>query len=412
MKYDAVIIGGGLSALVCGIRLQRAGKSTAIISSGQSSLYFFSGAFGLLSRLPDGTMVDEPFEAVCQLPQSHPYSRIGKDAMAGYVPEIRSLFSSCGAELNGCGERNRWRFLAAGGMKRAWASLQDLDLFPSENPFRSKTLVVGFPGFADFFPSFIADSLRKTGCDCSVVYVSLPETEQLRMSSSVLRSVGLAKVFESEDSLCRLASEINNIISDEEVVALPQVFGLKSSDILQRLRQMIHARVMFFNTMTPSVPGIRLNNQLRTAYEEAGGVLVSGSARTADIKDDRVDGVFVEGNPDPFKAEDFVLATGSFVSRGLVSSDSAVCESLFGLDVDAGESRAEWFDSCQENRQNYAAFGVRTDDRFHPSLGGKPVRNLYASGSVLSGANSLYEGSGAGVAVFTAMRVSDLVLGR
>ena len=45
MKYDSIIIGGGISGLVCGISLLKAGQKVAIVSSGQSALHFNSGAF-------------------------------------------------------------------------------------------------------------------------------------------------------------------------------------------------------------------------------------------------------------------------------------------------------------------------------------------------------------------------------
>lgn len=39
MKYDNIIIGGGLSGLVCGIESARSGRKTAIVSAGQSALH-------------------------------------------------------------------------------------------------------------------------------------------------------------------------------------------------------------------------------------------------------------------------------------------------------------------------------------------------------------------------------------
>lgn len=88
MKFDIVLIGGGLSSLVCGIKLQKAGKKCLMVSAGQNALHFSSGAFSLLGKLPDGTDVAEPLSAVETLPSEHPYSKIGKQRLSEYVASV------------------------------------------------------------------------------------------------------------------------------------------------------------------------------------------------------------------------------------------------------------------------------------------------------------------------------------
>ena len=115
MRFDTIIIGGGLAGLTAGIRLQRKGRKTAIVSAGQNALHFSSGTFELLSRLPDGTPVDEPLKAVAQLPESHPYRKIAR--LPELAAEVPAFFAEAGVTLRGDAGKNALRLTPTGSWK-------------------------------------------------------------------------------------------------------------------------------------------------------------------------------------------------------------------------------------------------------------------------------------------------------
>ncbi len=374
MRFDTVIIGGGLAGLTAGISLQEAGRKVAIVSAGQNAMHFFSGNF--------------------------------EDA--GPVRErVAALFAAAGVRTNAT---DGLQLMAMGKFKDVSLTLEDVTVFPDEH-IAEKVLIVNFAGYHDFFGTFIAETLEKLGISCRIRFVRLPEMESLRTSPSEMRSVNIARMM--DEYWEKVVADIRVLHKDEELILLPQVFGLKDAAVLDKIRRALPARVAFIGTMPPSVPGIRTQMLLKRRFEVLGGTFLMGDEVTSAALHEGIISSITTRNLDTVRlfADHFILASGGFFSKGLVSTPTHVYEPLIGLDIDYSEDRNAWYNEEFFESQPYMNFGVRTDADLHPFKDGKPVRNLFAIGSILGNTRKEDFGTAAGLAIRTAFAAADIIKG-
>ncbi len=416
MKFDTIIIGGGLAGLVCGIRLQKSGKKCAIISAGQSAMHFSSGTFDLLGRLPDGTSVENPLEALKNLDATHPYSILGAESVEKYAAEAPAFFEKCGVNVAGSASENSWRITPTGERKPAWLTMSDFTPLKSPNEkIASKALIINVLGYLDFNTKFLADSFEKQGTVCRIASIKLEEMERLRKNPSEMRATNIARVMDRDGVWEKAAAQIKGLIGDEDIVIIPAVFGLKDGSVIESMRKAIGVKTMFVATMPPSVPGIRAQMALKAEFEKEGGRFFLGDSvvEASFNEDGSVESVKTSNFGDiKMHADDFVLATGSFFSKGLIATPDMVYEPVFGIDLITEKQRSDWFDRTFWNKQNYISFGAAVDKSLNASIEGRKVGNLYVIGSLIGGCNALYEGCGGGVAIVSAMAAADAIINK
>lgn len=414
MKFDTVIIGGGLSGLICGIRLQKAGKKCAIVSAGQSAMHFSSGSFDLLGRLPDGTDVDKPLEALKSLPEDHPYSILGEEKVRKYAEEASAFLNGCGIKVGGDAAVNTWRISPTGERKPTWLTLGDFTALKTKNEkVGNKALIVNILGYLDFNTKFLADSFERQGTICRISSVKLEEMERLRKNPSEMRATNIARVMDRDGVWEKAAEQVKGMLKDEDIVVLPAVFGLKDGSVIEKIREAIGVKTVFVSTMPPSVPGIRTQMTLKAEFERAGGRFLMGDTVVdADFNEDGTVKSIGTQNFGSIRlyADNFVIATGSFFSKGLIATPDRIFEPVFGVDLSYAEGRDQWFDRNFWNKQNYISYGAKVSKFLHASIDGKPIANLYAIGSIIAGSNTLYEGCGGGIALLTALAAADSIL--
>lgn len=406
MKFDTIIIGGGLAGLTAGIELSRKGQKCLIVSSGQSALHFFSGSLELCS------LADNPYDAIASLGAEHPYSKIGVERVQELSAGVKNFFKEVGATFKGVKDANHWRITPLGVLKRAWLTLDEYATFPStgEIPWK-KVALLNVDGFLDFHTSYIAAGLAEKGVETVVKSVTLPELEHLRNNPTEMRSTNIAKTL-TGDILGAFAARINEHAKDVDAVLMPAVVGLTGCTEVVKLREMVARPLHFLATLPPSVPGIRLQMMLKKHFQKLGGTYMLGDTVVSGEFDNGVLKSIKTANHGDmtFEADNFIIASGSFFSKGLASTIDGVTEPVFGLDVDSIAERAQWYKRDMFEAQPYMSFGVATDESFNVKKDGQTIENVYAVGSILSGFNAMKEGCGAGVAMLTAMQVSSKIL--
>ncbi len=406
MKYDEIIIGGGLSGLLCAISLAENGRQCLIVSQGQSTLNFSSGALEFI-RTKEGETYEQ---AIAALPSDHPYQVIGSSELPRLREEAAGLLRRAGITTFCENGRNHWRITPLGALKQAWLSLGEMTHFQKEDLPR-RVLVVDIKGYLDFNAAFIASSLGEMGIQAGICELSVSETEKLRENASEFRSANIARVLDGY-AIDRLAEAINEKAADADWVLLPAVFGLEKEEPACRILRKIDKAASLIPTMAPSVPGIRLQRMLKQRFLSLGGIFVGAdSVCGGDIAGDRLQSVRTVNHPDiRFEADHFVFACGSFFSKGLMATQDKVYEPILGLDVRYEGSHGDWFNPDVYADQPYMSFGVRTDRTLRVSREGKTLENAYAVGQMLSGASPIKSGCTGGVSALSAVRAAELIL--
>lgn len=413
MKFDNIIIGGGLSGLLCGIALAREGRHVAAIAAGQSTLHFSSGSFDILGYDADGQVVTSPFEAIKQLEASHPYHLVGLENVPLLATQALRIFTECGLSGQGGVAHNHFRMTPIGSLRPTWFTLDDYLTVqtPQAFPYK-KVLLVNVPGFMDFPVSLITEGLHRLGAEVETALVSVPSLMHRRQSPSEMRSANLAKVLARDKKLQQIAARINKAATDVEAVIMPAIVGMDSQEAVAFIRSRVQKPLHFVSTLPPSVPGVRVQTLLRKHFANLGGVYMLGNTVTGGhVEDGRLRYVETSLLPDErLEADDFVLATGSFASDGLKSNYERVFEPIFDLDTTAPADRMQWVTSSVFDDQPYRSYGVKVNASMQAQKGRQTISNLYVAGAVLGGHNAAKLADGAGVDMVTALRVAQYIL--
>lgn len=422
MKFDNIVIGGGMAGLSAALRLAEAGQHTLLMASGQSALHFSSGSIDLLGTQGDPRAALPAFLAAHP---EHPYNKVGLTNIEASLHDLQRHCALEGLPLFRQ-EHNHQRLTPIGTLKTTWLSPETCACV-TDAPVPNSLLLATLEGFRDFHPALAAANLatqpRFAHCRILTGEIRLPQLAEFSRNPHEFRSADIARLFDQQrgdkqDLLADLAREIGRLVGECGEPAcrhlvLPACLSLGLvGPRLAELERRTGCTLREVATMPPSLIGMRMQEALKRRFQHLGGTfLTSERVLGARYEEDKVIGVHSQNGDDQlFEAEHFVLASGSFFSRGLESRLGGIREPIFDADVLSLPERDAWAGRRLFDHHPFLGFGVKTDSQLRVLRGGKPLANLYGAGSVLAHYDPVREGSGSGVAVATGWQVAGHIL--
>jgi len=443
LEADVVVIGGGMAGLVAGIRAAEEGMKTVLLRKGQSATAYSSGAIDVIGYLPRGTMplgsAVEGLQGIASMFPLHPYGLLGftdaePDTVSKTIVEkvrtavswLKAILLSSNIPLFGDVDSNIDAVTVLGTVKPTcmiqetmWPGTLMLDT-------DSVALFAGVKGLPVFNPRMAAQVFlehqisnrlppRKAGHH---VLDLAPFGSNYNISS-----IEIARYLDNEDNLSILAKKLKKHVEriGATHIALPPVMGFNRARENQlALQDLTGAYAFELLSFPPSVPGLRLQRGLETAFVKGGGTLLVGHhAKMDSLKSNIVKEVTAIGPKRKIKisTKSVVLATGKFIGGGITGTEDGIRESVFDLmtvsdsfRIATGATPQKLTNTIALSHMGHPLFGsgLSVDHQFRPITEAEvhAADNLYAAGSVLAGYNYPAEKSGLGVAIVTGYMAS------
>ena len=396
---DVFVIGGGLAGMTAALAAAEQGATVRLASGAQSTLRQATGLIDVLGY-HDGNLLANPFAVIADLPEAHPYSIGGKRAVREGLARFDAV---TGATYRGDHTDRNALLPTQGGTVKPTARYP-AGMAAGLASDERDVLLVGFEQLVDLDAPFVARSLADRG----VPFAVSSATVQLPLdfpSDATLSRYARALDADEDGVRDRLARRVAAHHDGEPRIGLPAVLGLENAPaVREHLAAHLDAAVFEVPTGRPSVPGLRLETQFRTALAAAGVSVVGNEVVDYEASGDRVEAVTVSRNEQQvrYTAAEFVLATGGLVGGGLRSDREVVREAVFDCPVSHPPARGDWSTDDRTESQPFATFGVEVEETLRP-LGTDGVRfeNLRAAGGVLGGADGAMTGAGSGISLAT-----------
>ena len=415
MRFDEVVVGSGLAALVATRRLQLAGRRPVLIWPGLSSLYFVYATIDVLGYLDAATAVpvgvpDAGIASLIAADPSHPFARAGHPALRQGVGMLVDWLKEAGLDWQGSLARNILLPTAIGTAKPS--CLVPASMAAGDLEIPNPIVLCGFEGYEDFVPELAASNLSRAWAHpVQSVRVQLPGFHAGRQFSSI----DVARRFEDEAFLAETAQRVLAAIAGAEGfrIGVPAVLGLtRDREVHARFQDALGRPVFEIPTLPPSVPALRLFDRLRKHLQEGGVEVIWGApAHAAEVANGRCLRISIKsaGKERPVEGQAYVLALEDAVDGAFRAGTETIHDPFFLSELSRVAAPAERTSESLFEPQPFASTGYRITNRMQPAgEDGRPLAgNVFVAGGAIAGYDPTGTKSRGGLAIATGYRAAQ-----
>lgn len=413
VKYDAIIIGAGLSGLTAAAAAVKQGKKVLILLKGAGALVFAGGNIDILGYDNDAKPLHNSLAGLDKMPNDHPYSKIGITKIKEAVDFFVTLAQEEGYHYLGGLEQTVWLPTAAGTLKPTCLIPKTMN--PQMFYQADQVVVAGFTGLKDFYPEVVIKGLSAIP-GCQKKYKKIIIDPGFDYGRDVT-AIDIARWLETDEGRISCSEQIRTLCKPGDTLLLPPVLGIRPTYFVYTyLESTTHCNLIELASLPPAVTGLRLHTML-TNYLKKNNITFIEQAvvSKAVVANKRCLAVTTvnSGHERSYYADSFVLATGGILGGGLTAQSSGMFEPIFKLPISTPYNVEEWGNRQLFSKmpQPFAKYGLEVDETLRPiNIDSEVIlENVYVAGRNLAGYDYCFEKSGNGVALVSGYQAGMLV---
>lgn len=402
-KADIIVVGSGMAGMSAALVAAQQGKSVTLLTHGMGTLAISSGCIDVLGYVQESS-VQNPFSAMENLPDEHPYRLIGTENVRSSLEWFRSVCRKGGLSMIS-GTDNRELITVMGTLKPSWLCSDSFDTSALQDVHRAAVVTV--EDMKDVHPGLIIDQLHRyksyEDLELSEAVLSCPIAEVHRN----ITPLDIARYVETPEGFQWLKSSLIPLAKLYPVLLLPPICGMRhSQQIWNQLCTELKIKIIEMVSIPPGVAGLRLREIMKKALNHVGVCTVEN----AEVIRAQVEGGICRSlvtlgadGERVWEAQKFIVATGGLLSGGIDTAPGKAQEHIFGLNLNAPAQTEDWSSPDIFGKSFFAHMGVHTNNQLLPvdTDGNVLLQNVYFAGRILGGYDFAAEKSGQGVALST-----------